>query len=494
MIKLVVITAAVLLLGMNKVRGLAWGGIKNLFKQSSSNSMSTLVSRDIPSWDALQEQVLATPTGELMKSEENLRERGDGPPHTDAKIRLFGSTGEPRVTYYRDTAAWCPYCQKVWILLEEKKIPYRVEKINMRSYGDKPSEFLRKVPNGLLPAIELDGELQTDSLGIMLNLERTFTGANHKATLPTESSPKAEVDRTNKLFRLERELFGSWCGLVFRPSMTNAPRNNFERDLDAVNAELEVTEGPWFLDYFSIVDLTYLTHIERMCASVAYWSGFKVRGDGRWPAIERWLDAFEQMPSYMATKSDYYTHVMDIPPQYGPGYRVKGSTAQALADSIDGRDGSWNLPLPAFSPTDVEPVSAAINPGEESARHEAAYKLIRNNAAIAKFSLRGAGTPGAKRFQAPLADPYATPNMDYVEPMDACLRLVTNMLLSGEATELPLVSPGATEGYTVDNECSEALKTSIAYLRDRVGVPRDMGYPAARQLRAHLNHVINQLS
>jgi hypothetical protein len=30
------------------------------------------------------------------------------------------------------------------MLLEEKRIPYRVEKINMRSYGDKPQSFLRK--------------------------------------------------------------------------------------------------------------------------------------------------------------------------------------------------------------------------------------------------------------------------------------------------------------------------------------------------------------
>eukprot|EP01035_Chromulina_nebulosa_P050513 gene50513-68695_t len=101
-----------------------------------------------------------------------LRSIGEGLPHTDAKIRLFGTKGEPRVTLYRDTAAWCPYCQKVWILLEEKKIPYRIEKINMRSYGDKPAAFLRMVPNGLLPAISIDGKLQTESLEIMLNLER----------------------------------------------------------------------------------------------------------------------------------------------------------------------------------------------------------------------------------------------------------------------------------------------------------------------------------
>lgn len=32
----------------------------------------------------------------------------------------------------RDHAAWCPYCQKVWLQLEEKRIPYTLEKINMR--------------------------------------------------------------------------------------------------------------------------------------------------------------------------------------------------------------------------------------------------------------------------------------------------------------------------------------------------------------------------
>jgi glutathione S-transferase len=64
---------------------------------------------------------------------------------------------------------------QVWLLLEEKQIPYRMEKINMRSYGDKPQEFLQKVPSGLLPVVELDGRPITESLDIMMILERVCT-------------------------------------------------------------------------------------------------------------------------------------------------------------------------------------------------------------------------------------------------------------------------------------------------------------------------------
>lgn len=58
--------------------------------------------------------------------------------------------------------------------------------------------------------------------------------------------------------------------------------------------------------------------------------GISIRADGRFKNIETWLQAFEQMPCYIATKSDYYTHVMDIPPQYGPGFGVKEAAEVGL--------------------------------------------------------------------------------------------------------------------------------------------------------------------
>jgi glutathione S-transferase len=55
------------------------------------------------------------------------------------------------------------YCQKVWLTLEEKRIPYRVEKINMRCYGEKPQSFMRLQPNGAIPVAIIDGTVYNQS-------------------------------------------------------------------------------------------------------------------------------------------------------------------------------------------------------------------------------------------------------------------------------------------------------------------------------------------
>lgn len=44
--------------------------------------------------------------------------------------------------------------------LEEKRIPYIVEKINMRCYGDKPQSFYNITSSGLLPVVEFDGKVK----------------------------------------------------------------------------------------------------------------------------------------------------------------------------------------------------------------------------------------------------------------------------------------------------------------------------------------------
>lgn len=79
--------------------------------------------------------------------------------------------------------------------LEEKCIPYEIEKINMSSYGEKDPSYLQKVPSGLIPAMELDGEVITESVKIAEILEHEFSD---NPLLPTGTSDKKHADLVEK--------------------------------------------------------------------------------------------------------------------------------------------------------------------------------------------------------------------------------------------------------------------------------------------------------
>jgi glutathione S-transferase len=132
--------------------------------------------------------------------------------------------------------------------------------------------------------------------------------------------------------------------------------------------------------------------------------------------------------------------------------------------------------------------------------HPYRYKLVRNHEAVVKFCCRGTGSKGAKSFQAPLADPYAIPNDGYIRDVDAVMRVVVSCLLQedGEAwkkdgNQIKFADDGGGGDSESMRRRREGVALCLNYLKKRVGVPRDMSYPAARALRAHLTWAEEQL-
>jgi glutathione S-transferase len=82
-----------------------------------------------------------------------------------------------------------------------------------------------------------------------------------------------------------------------------------------------------------------------------------------------------------------------------------------------------------------------------------------------------------------------------VPAVDAALRHVAHALLAGvEAKQVSKEAALAvSEAAAAGGYAGAAVVAAAEYLRDRVGVPRDMKLPAARQLRAHLNWLIDAL-
>jgi len=97
--------------------------------------------------------------------------------------------------------------------------------------------------------------------------------------------------------------------------------SSFLQVIDAVDEGLNDSCCPFFMGKeVSAVDVQFLSFLKRACASLLYFKGFQIhfiKGKNKFPAINRWFDAFGEKPSYQSTKSDYYTHAWDLPSELG---------------------------------------------------------------------------------------------------------------------------------------------------------------------------------
>jgi glutathione S-transferase len=308
--------------------------------------------------------------------------------------------------------------------------------------------------------------------------------------------------KAQELLRLERALFSAWMYWLTGGNSSRT-KTAFIRTLSEVETELQRSQGG---DFFlggkvSMVDFMFAPFLERMAASMAFFKGFVIRvppGDPTdFPAINKWFDAMEGLESYQLTKSDYYTHCWDLPPQLGGcTYDAPGKPYENTINgdrTLDGERGSWELPLDKHN-QGVEPDWDFLHQDEAAAKREAVERLSFNHKAIVSFAARGAGRKGMPPFSAPLSDPNAIAADSVLGSVDVSLKMVSIAMLDGvETTHSRMVQVAdlmAQEGGV--DQVNDVI-SSLSYLRDRVGVPRDMRLPAARQLRAHLNWCIGIL-
>jgi glutathione S-transferase len=351
-------------------------------------------------------------------------DRINGVTNSQATLRLFGHQElDVRVTLYRDYHAWCPYCQKVWLWLEEKQIPYRIKKVTMFCYGTKEQWYKQIVPSGMLPAIELDERIITESDDILIALEQVYGSLNYSMS-----------DRqVIPLRQLERLLFRAWCNWLCYPAMLPGAdkrnREQFTGVVAMVEEALAETPSPYFLDDFSTADVVFTPYVERMNASLYYYKGYSLREEN--PRLSDWFDAMESRCTYRGTQSDFHTHSHDLPPQMGGCWSNQEKQTQINQNQVD--NGSW------FELPDV------TYPEPETSRQEALQRVIKHRHNIIKIN------PADNQL------------------FDEALRCALTNMMREESCQPPVNSDAA-----------------LRYLRDRISVPRDMSIYAAKRLRTAL--------
>ena len=349
-------------------------------------------------------------------------------------IRLFGKKPEElRITLFRDNHAWCPYCQKVWLWLESKEIPYQVKKVTMHCYGNKEHWYLKKVPSGMLPALELDKKVITESDQILLELESSFGNLG----LPLEDP------QILNLRRLERKIFRSWCIWLCNPSFNQIQelkrQSQFQSATQELDDHLSKTKNNWIDpslpqwngDRLASIDIIFIPYLERMNASLAYYKGFNLRE--KFPNINKWFNSLEALEVYRATQGDFHTHSHDLPPQMGGCWSNKSSTQKKYSQQIDIGTG-LGLQETSF-----------IEANQNTAQSIALSRVFKHKQRIMNVN--------------PLEESL----------FEQSLRAALTKMITGK-TCIP----------------KKGTAIGLRYLKDRISVPRDMPLLSAREFRRAL--------
>ncbi len=404
--------------------------------------------KPLPNWEEL-----------LQVAQQNTRAkwilRKDQSPRTatiSSYIDQLNPGEKPSVLLYRDTNGWCPFCERVWLALEEKKIPFEVELINLR---DKPQWYKDMVPTGLVPAVKIEGELIYESKDILLALENKFDSFPLLPKEPQERSvalDMIEAFESNDLVKSGYQFLSNYHqNTEMTPEEKEAQlpslQTTFETNLDQFEETLGQYPGAYFLHEFSLVDIMYTPAIRRLAANLPVFRGYSIYNNDRFPRINQWLMAIDQRQAYQRIK---------------PSARTNNLVMQSI------------FRLQPIYEGKPEP-QAEFESQEKDYRMEAAGRLSSNYQTVVADIIKNSGI---KKW----VSQESLPTIESV--IDLYLRRLVYYLIEGS---IPLFSDRSVDAKTEQqNEVKEKASAdaavgaiALAFLRNRVCVPRDMSANAA---------------
>jgi glutathione S-transferase len=183
---------------------------------------------------------------------------------------------------------------KVRLLLTQLGIPFERIELNITKGETRTTEFLRKFPNGRIPAVELDeGKLLFESNAIILYF------AEGTPCLPADRFQRAQVFQWLFFEQYSHEPYiASVRYLVTHPEVQDARRSILEplmrpRGYDALGVvEAHLKSREWFVgERYSIADIALYAYTH-----VADEGGFDLAG---YPAIRAWLERVKSQPRHI---------------------------------------------------------------------------------------------------------------------------------------------------------------------------------------------------
>ncbi|KAH9905818.1 thioredoxin-like protein [Xylariomycetidae sp. FL2044] len=232
-------------------------------------------------------------------------------------------------------AGWfCPFVQRAWIVLEEKKIPYHYVEVNPYH---KPASLLTSNPRGLVPTLEVGpGRSLYESNVLCEYLEERF--ASHEPRLLPLPAASPSPNEADYYQRARARIWIDYVTSRIIPAFHRLLQfqvadyaGDGEARLEGLRGEfrgclLEFTramkkgdgdgdgdgDGPWFMGgEFGMVDVAVLPWAARLWVFDTFKGGLGIPEPGQggddektWARFRAWLEAVESRESVKRTTSE----------------------------------------------------------------------------------------------------------------------------------------------------------------------------------------------
>ncbi|XP_022747081.1 glutathione S-transferase DHAR2-like [Durio zibethinus] len=157
-----------------------------------------------------------------------------------------------------DVLGDCPFCQRVLLTLEEKKVSYKMHLVNL---SDKPQWFLEISPGGKVPVVKFDDKWVPDSDVIVGILEEKY--------------PEPSLKTPPEFASVGSKIFGTFVTLLKSKDANDGSEQALLDELKALDEHLK-GQGPFIAgEKITAVDLGLgpkLYHLEIALGHFKNWT------------------------------------------------------------------------------------------------------------------------------------------------------------------------------------------------------------------------------
>ena len=208
---------------------------------------------------------------------------------------------QPEIVLYGNTPATSPYVMSVLVALEEKRLAYRLELLDLARGEQHQADFVAHSITNRVPALlvkDPSGEhWLSESVAIVEYLEERFAPPEHAAIYPRGLEARARVRLVQGLIRSdflpireERSTDTIFCGQPIQPLSASAEAARVR--LVRIAAALVPPGARFVAGEFSIADVDLATMLQRLVHNgdqiPAHLADY---ANAVWqrPSIQRWL-------------------------------------------------------------------------------------------------------------------------------------------------------------------------------------------------------------